>query len=92
MEAGKPLLEANQEQDALKFLAKLPAGDGAGHEDPHYLLGTMYYSMGRNEDAKRVLKIARSEAPNQRASRPTSEWCSFLPETSRQQKFHFSPR
>jgi tetratricopeptide (TPR) repeat protein len=60
---AKPLLEANQEQDALKLLAKLPAGDGPGHEEPHYLLGTMYYSLGRNDDAKRVLTVARSQAP-----------------------------
>jgi tetratricopeptide (TPR) repeat protein len=59
----KPLLEANREEEALKLLAKLPAGDGPGHEDPNYLLGTMYYSMGRNDDARRVLTVARNQAP-----------------------------
>ena len=28
--------------------------------EPHYLLGMMYYSMGRRDDAKRMLTIART--------------------------------
>jgi tetratricopeptide (TPR) repeat protein len=59
----KPLLEANKEQEALELLAKLPVADGPDHREPHYLLGTMYYSIGRKDDAKRVLTIARNNAP-----------------------------
>ncbi|SPF34206.1 putative Tetratricopeptide TPR_1 repeat-containing protein [Candidatus Sulfotelmatobacter kueseliae] len=59
----KPLLEANQEQEALELLAKLPVADVLDHGEPHYLLGTMYYSLGRKDDAKRMLNIARTLAP-----------------------------
>ncbi len=59
----KPLLETNQEQEALELLAKLPAADVLDHGEPHYLLGTMYYSLGRKDDAKRMLNIARTKAP-----------------------------
>jgi tetratricopeptide (TPR) repeat protein len=59
----KPLLEANKEQEALGILAKLPIADGTDHGEPDYLLGTMYYSMGRKGDAKRVLTRARTRAP-----------------------------
>jgi tetratricopeptide (TPR) repeat protein len=59
----KPLLEANHEQKALELLAKLPVADVLDHGEPHYLLGTMYYSMGMKEDAKRSLGIARTEVP-----------------------------
>ncbi len=59
----KPLLEANQEREALEILAKSPAADASFQGEPHYLLGTMYYSMGRKGDAERVLTIARTRAP-----------------------------
>jgi len=59
----KPLLEANKEQEALGLLAKSPATDASGLDEPHYLLGAMYYSMGRKDDAKRVLTIARTKDP-----------------------------
>lgn len=59
----KPLLEANREQEALALLAKTPVGDVLDHGEPHYLLGTMYYSLGRKDDAKRMLNIARRQAP-----------------------------
>jgi tetratricopeptide (TPR) repeat protein len=59
----KPLLEANKEQEALELLAKLPVADGTDRREPHYLIGAMYYSMGRKVDAKRVLAVARSKAP-----------------------------
>jgi tetratricopeptide (TPR) repeat protein len=59
----KPLLEANKEQEALELLAKLPVADGTDRREPHYLVGAMYYSMGRKVDAKRVLAVARSKAP-----------------------------
>ena len=61
---AEPLLEANKEQEALELLAKLPVAYVLDHGEPHYLLGTMYYSMGRKDDAKRVLSIARARAPN----------------------------
>jgi len=59
----KPLLEANKEREALELLAKSPAADASGEGEPHYLLGTMYYSMGRKDDARRVLTIARTKDP-----------------------------
>ena len=59
----KPVLAANQEQDALQLLAKLPVAKLPDRGEPHYLLGTMYYSMGRKDDAKRMLGIARTQAP-----------------------------
>lgn len=59
----KPMLEANKEQEALELLARLPIADGAGRGESHYLLGAMYHSMGRTNDAKRVLAIARTKEP-----------------------------
>ncbi len=59
----KPLLEASKEQEALELLAKLPVSDGIDCGEPHYLLGAMYYSLGRKEDAKHMLSIARTQAP-----------------------------
>ena len=60
---AKPLLEANKEDEALKLLAKLPTADQSDQGEPYYLIGTMYYSMGRKADAKRVLTAAQSKAP-----------------------------
>jgi tetratricopeptide (TPR) repeat protein len=59
----KPLLEASKEQEALELLAKLQVSDGIDCGEPHYLLGAMYYSLGRKEDAKHMLSIARTQAP-----------------------------
>jgi tetratricopeptide (TPR) repeat protein len=59
----KPLLEANKEPEALDLLAKLPVADGTDRREPRYLIGAMYYTMGRKADAKRVLAIARSKVP-----------------------------
>ncbi len=59
----KPLLEANKEEDALALLTKLPVVDGTDQREPHYLLGTMYFTMGRKDDAKRALLIAVRQAP-----------------------------
>ncbi|HTS05014.1 MAG TPA: tetratricopeptide repeat protein [Candidatus Eisenbacteria bacterium] len=59
----KPLLAANHEQDALQLLANLPVAKLPDRGEPHYLLGTMYYSMGRKDDAKRMLSVARTRAP-----------------------------
>jgi tetratricopeptide (TPR) repeat protein len=57
----KPLLETNKEQDVRNFLAVQPGEHPVGYDD--YLLGIMYYSMGRSADAERVLTIAQSKAP-----------------------------
>jgi tetratricopeptide (TPR) repeat protein len=59
----KPMLEANKEQEALELLSKLPIAGGSGGGESHYLLGAMYYSMGKTNDAKRVLAIARTKEP-----------------------------
>src|SRR5579862_2436205 len=59
----KPLLEGNKEREALELLSKSPAAGASGQGDPHYLLGTMYFSMGRRDDARRVLVIARTKDP-----------------------------
>jgi len=58
----KPLLESNKEQQALELVAKLPVArriDG----DPYYLVGAMYFSMGKNADARRLLQLARTRNP-----------------------------
>lgn len=60
----KPLLEANKEQEALELLGKSRDSAPFDRGEPHYLLGVMYYSLGRKEDVRRVLRIARAEAPN----------------------------
>jgi tetratricopeptide (TPR) repeat protein len=72
---AKPLLEANKEQQALELLATLPVSNVPGHDDPHYLIGTMYYSMGRNADAKRALIIARNKNPK---SAPTAAYLGMV--------------
>src|SRR5271157_457114 len=59
----KPLLEANKEQEALELLGKSRDSAPFDRGEPHYLLGVMYYSLGRKEDAKRMLSIARAQAP-----------------------------
>ena len=59
----KPLVEANKEQEALEVLAKLAASDELDRAEPHYLVGVMYYSLGRKDDAMRMLRIARKEIP-----------------------------
>ena len=60
----KPLVEASKEQEAVEALAKSPASDGLDRAEPHYLLGVVYYSLGRKDDAMRMLRIARKAAPN----------------------------
>jgi tetratricopeptide (TPR) repeat protein len=59
----KPLLDANREQEALDLLANLPFTEEPDRAGPLYLLGVMYYSMGRTDDAKRVLAMARAKTP-----------------------------
>jgi tetratricopeptide (TPR) repeat protein len=56
----RPLLEKNDERQALNALDKSPASEAEGS---HYLLGSMYFSMGRKDDARRMLSIARKENP-----------------------------
>jgi len=60
----QPLLEQGDEQQALKYLATLPASDSSSRGNSHFLLGVMYFSMGRKEDAKRVLVTAEGLSPN----------------------------
>jgi len=60
---AKPLLEADKESEALQLLATLPDTNLPGHAAAHYLLGAMYFSLRRNSDAERALKIARACAP-----------------------------
>lgn len=60
----KPLLAANQEMQALEYLAKLPEVDRANPAHAYYLLGEMYFSLGRREDAKRELLAARDRSPD----------------------------
>lgn len=59
----KPLLEANHQHEALELLAKLPACKGVDPGQPFYLLGIMYFSLARVDDAKRVLTIAHTKSP-----------------------------
>lgn len=59
----KPLLDAGKEQEALEYLAALPESDSIGNARPSYILGVMYYSMGRQDDAKRILATVKVEAP-----------------------------
>jgi tetratricopeptide (TPR) repeat protein len=60
----KPLLADNKEQQAFEYLAKLPDNDPASPGNPYYLLGEMYFSLGRNDDAKRSLRTANKLSPN----------------------------
>lgn len=63
----KPLLEANQEQEALELLGKLPVAEASDPGRSLYLLGIMYFSMGRSQDAKRVLALAQTKSPKSAA-------------------------
>lgn len=63
----KALLAENKEQEALDYVAKLPRQGPANAQslnpNPYYLIGVVYHTMGRMDDAKRALKIARTQAP-----------------------------
>ena len=63
----KALLEENKEQEALDYVAKLPSrvqnNAQSLNPGPYYLLGVVYHTMGRMDDAKRVLAIARAKTP-----------------------------
>jgi tetratricopeptide (TPR) repeat protein len=60
----KPLLADHKEQEALEYLAKLPNIDPASAGSSHYLLGEMYFTLGRNDDARRVLLTASKLSPD----------------------------
>jgi tetratricopeptide (TPR) repeat protein len=59
----RPLLERHQEEEAIAYLAKLPAPAQYGAAYSHYLLGTMYFSMGWKAEAEPALLVARAQAP-----------------------------
>jgi len=59
----KPLLGANKEEEALELLAKSPIAGERDRGDALYLLGVMYESLGRTDDAKRVLALAQAQNP-----------------------------
>ena len=63
----KALLENNKEQEALDYMAKLPKQDQNNgqslNSNPYYLLAVVYNTMGRMDDAKRELEIARTQEP-----------------------------
>lgn len=59
----RPLLEAGREQEAREYLAGMSGNQGPDLSPPDFLLGAMYFSMGRNADARRVLALARAEDP-----------------------------
>jgi tetratricopeptide (TPR) repeat protein len=59
----KPLLDEGDEQQALKYLAILPGSDSSNRGNAYFLLGVMYFSMGRKDDAKRVLVTAKRLSP-----------------------------
>jgi tetratricopeptide (TPR) repeat protein len=59
----KSLLAANKEQEALDYLTKQQSKFPALNQNPYYQVGILYHSLGRNDDAKRVLEIARARAP-----------------------------
>jgi len=60
----QPLLADHNEQEALEYLAKLPNIDPASPGNSHYVLGEMYFTLGRNNDARRVLLTASKLSPN----------------------------
>ena len=60
----RPLLEAGKEGEALQLLATLQVANSLGRGGPYYLLGAMYFTLGRKNDAERTLKIAQTYAPD----------------------------
>ena len=59
----RPLLEANKQQEALELLTKSPLSERLDCGEPHYLLGFMYYSIGRRNEAISMLRMARTAEP-----------------------------
>ena len=60
----KPLVQSNGEQEAIEALTKLQTSGDLNRGEPHYLLGVIYSSLGRKDDALRMLRIARGKLPN----------------------------
>jgi protein O-GlcNAc transferase len=54
------LVAEGQESDALAYLDSVLEGSG---QDPHYLLGVLYFNLDRGADATRLLTQAVSLAP-----------------------------
>lgn len=59
----RPLLESGREQEAREYLAGFGEPQHPDLSHANFLLGAMYFSMGRNADAQRVLALARSQDP-----------------------------
>ncbi len=60
----KPLLAEQKEPQALTYLTKLSDADPVNFGNPAYLLGEMYFTLGRVEDARRMLLTASNQSPN----------------------------
>ena len=67
----KALLDDNKEQEALDYVATHSRQDHSIarslNSNPYYELGVVYSTMGRTDDAKRVLETARAQAPTDAA-------------------------
>ena len=59
----KPLIEKGNEQAALDYLSMESNPDFSGEARRYYVLGAMYFSLGKRTDAIRALKIARDGEP-----------------------------
>jgi tetratricopeptide (TPR) repeat protein len=59
----RPLLENGHEQEAREYLAGINAPQHLDSSQVDFLLGAMYFSMGRNAEAQRVLALARAQDP-----------------------------
>jgi tetratricopeptide (TPR) repeat protein len=59
-EECRRLLDQNGESEALAYLDSILEGSGY---DPHYLLGTLYFNLGRGPDAVRLLSWASAISP-----------------------------
>jgi tetratricopeptide (TPR) repeat protein len=57
---AEALVKEGKEAEALKLLA----GGNAPDNEPRYLVGALYYSLGRHADAERLLTEAIRVAPN----------------------------
>ncbi len=63
----KALLEEHKEQEAMDYVATLPRqvqnNAQSLNPNPYYLIGVVYQTMGRLDDAKRVLELAHAQTP-----------------------------
>ena len=60
----RDLAQANKESAALEELAKMPASGASCRRQAEYLLGVVYYGLGRNDAAIRLLKLASKQRPD----------------------------